>query len=157
MTAPTLETHTMEDRVSAPPEPVSPAVPVGEFHRRFGLPARTVPVDELPAAEVELRRRLLAEEFQEYLDAADTGDLVSVADALADMVYVIYGTALHYGIDLDAIIAEVHRSNMTKTGHDGGKAVKGKGYQRPDIAAVLDAQRIARTAPILAPAEGGDR
>lgn len=138
--------------MSAAPEPVSPAVPVGEFHRRFGLPARTVPVDELPAAEVGLRRRLLAEEFQEYLTAADSGDLVSVADALADMVYVIYGTALHYGIDLDAVIAEVHRSNMTKTGHDGGKAIKGPGYQRPDIPAVLDAQRVARTTPTL----GGD-
>ena len=135
--------------MNAPPEPVSAAVPVAEFHRRFALPARTVPVDELPAAEIDLRRRLLAEEFQEYLTAIETGDLVSVADALADMVYVIYGTALHYGIDLDAVIAEVHRSNMTKSGHDGGKAVKGPGYQRPDIAAVLDAQRVARTAPTL--------
>lgn len=143
--------------MSATPEPASPSVPVGEFHRRFGLPARTLPVDELPAAEVDLRRRLLAEEFQEYLTAIDTGDVVSVADALADMVYVIYGTALHYGIDLDAVIAEVHRSNMTKTGHDGGKAVKGPGYQRPDIAAVLDAQHTARTAPNLVPAEESNR
>lgn len=116
---------------------VSPAVPVAEFHRHFGLPARTVPVEHLPPVEVGLRRRLLAEEFQEYLTAVETGDVVAVADALADMVYVVYGTALHYGIDLDAVLAEVHRSNMTKTAHDGGKAVKGPGYQRPDIAAAL--------------------
>ena len=133
--------------MSATSEPVSPAVPVAEFHHRFGLPARTVPVDELPLAEVELRRRLLAEEFSEYLAAVETGNLVSVADALADMVYVIYGTALHYGIDLDAVIAEVHRSNMTKTGHPGGKAVKGADYQPPAIAAVLDAQARFRPAP----------
>lgn len=122
------------------PEPQSPAVPVGEFHRRFGLPTRTVPLDELPPAEVELRHRLLAEEFGEYETALKTGGVLPIADALADMVYVIYGTALHYGINLDAVLAEVHRSNMTKTGHDGGKAIKGPGYQPPDIAAVLHAQ-----------------
>lgn len=137
--------------------PPSPSVPVGEFHRHFGLPARTQPVDRLPQAEVDLRRRLLTEEYREYLAAADASDLASVADALADMVYVIYGTALHYGIDLDAVLAEVHRSNMTKTGHDGGKAVKGPGYQPPDIAAVLDAQRVAHTAPTLVPAQDGDQ
>lgn len=122
-------------------QPVSASVPVLEFHRHFGLPARSTPVDRLPQAEVDLRRRLLTEEYREYLVAADADDLVSVADALADMVYVIYGTALHYGIDLDGVLAEVHRSNMTKTGHDGGKATKGPGYQPPDIAAVLNTQR----------------
>jgi predicted HAD superfamily Cof-like phosphohydrolase len=127
-------------------QPASASVPVLEFHRHFGLPARSTPVDRLPQTEVDLRRRLLTEEYREYLAAADTGDVVSVADALADMVYVIYGTALHYGIDLDAVVVEVHRSNMTKTGHDGGKAVKGPGYQPPEIAAVLDAQRTAAEA-----------
>lgn len=130
-------------------QPVSASVPVLEFHQHFGLPARHTPVDRLAQTEVDLRRRLLTEEYREYLTAADADDLVSVADALADMVYVIYGTALHYGIDLDAVIAEVHRSNMTKTGHDGGKAVKGPGYQPPDLAAVLHAQRRTQ-APITA-------
>lgn len=118
----------------------TPAVLVTEFHRRFGLPARNRPQSWLPPEEVALRRRLLAEEFEEYVEAAAADDLIGVADALADLVYVIYGTALHYGIDLDAVLAEVHRSNMTKTGHDGGKAVKGPGYQPPRIAAVLAAQ-----------------
>jgi len=129
------------------PDPLFPADAVLEFHLRFGLPARHQPLDQLPDPEDQLRRRLLAEEYREYLDAADAKDTVAVADALADMVYVIYGTALHYGIDLDAVIAEVHRSNMTKTGHDGGKAIKGPGYQPPDIAAVLTAQRRAHTEP----------
>lgn len=127
--------------MSDPDQPVSASVPVLEFHQHFGLPARRTPVDHLPQTEVDLRRRLLTEEYREYLTAADAADTVAVADALADMVYVIYGTALHYGIDLDAVIAEVHRSNMTKTGHDGGKAIKGPGYQPPDLAAVLHAQR----------------
>lgn len=126
---------------------VSPAVLVSEFHQRFRLPARGFPVERISAAEVDLRRRLLAEEFTEYLTAIDTGDLVGIADALADMVYVIYGTALHYGIDLDGVLAEVHRSNMTKTGHDGGKAIKGNGYQPPDIAGIIRDQRHGDHAP----------
>lgn len=138
------------------PDPLFPADAVSAFHRHFGLPARTVPVDHLPTAEVELRRRLLTEEFQEYLTATAADDVIGIADALADMVYVIYGTALHYGIDLDAVLAEVHRSNMTKTGHHNGKAVKGDGYQPPDIAAVLTAQRRAHQQPNYGTQPGED-
>lgn len=137
-------------------DPLFPADAVLEFHQHFGLPARTIPVDRLPDAEVELRRQLLSEEFTEYLAAAGNGDIVAVADALADMVYVIYGTALHYGIDLDAVLAEVHRANMTKTGHNGGKAVKGPGYQPPDIPAVLLAQHRAQPNPTHGTRPGED-
>lgn len=120
-----------------------PAEMVREFHEAFGLPVG----EELPPPTDlrHLRVRLLAEEYAEYDEAEDRDDRVEIADALADMVYVIYGTALTYGIDLDAVIEEVHRSNMSKLGIDGkpihredGKVMKGPGYFRPDIAAVLE-------------------
>lgn len=113
-----------------------------EFHETYGVPIRTAPVASPP--ESDLRTRLLAEEVQEYYDAVEAGDVVEVADALADIVYVAYGSALSHGINLDAVLAEVHRSNMSKLGSDGkpvlrddGKVIKGPDYFRPDIAAVL--------------------
>lgn len=86
----------------------------------------------------------MLEECAEYQAAAEAADVVEIADALADIVYVAYGTALAHGIDLDAVLDEVHSSNMSKIGADGvvllrpdGKVMKGPGYFRPDIARVL--------------------
>jgi predicted HAD superfamily Cof-like phosphohydrolase len=117
---------------------------VGEFHRAYGLPLRSRPTPEVGAAQIALRQALIEEEVGELAVAARAGDLVGVADALADIVYVAYGTAHVYGIDLDAVLDEVHASNMTKLGADGqpvrradGKVMKGPGYRPPDIAAVL--------------------
>jgi hypothetical protein len=89
----------------------------------------------------KIRRELLTEEFTEYLVAEKMRDVVQIADSLADIVYVAYGTALCYGIDLDACIAEVHGSNMTKDlpEKEGGKAVKGPSYSPPDIERVMNA------------------
>ena len=91
-----------------------------------------------------LRQALIEEEVAELAAASRGGNLVGVADALADIVYVAYGTAHVYGIDLDAVLDEVHASNMTKLGADGrpvrradGKVLKGPGYRSPDIAAIL--------------------
>lgn len=91
-----------------------------------------------------LRGKLLAEEWNEYVSAEADNNIVEIADALADMIYIIHGTALEYGIPLDAVVAEVHRSNMSKLGADGkpiyredGKVLKGPGYFKPDIAGVL--------------------
>lgn len=116
---------------------------VREFHEAFGLPVRYEPVD-VSRSEKWLRIDLLEEEYNEYISAALAPNLVEVADALADMVYVIHGTALAYGINLDVVLAEVHRSNMTKLGEDGkpiyredGKVVKGPKYEAPRIAEVL--------------------
>jgi predicted HAD superfamily Cof-like phosphohydrolase len=115
---------------------------VREFHRAFNRPVAAA-ANPRP---VEWRDRvsILQEEFHEYVEAAHAGDLTAVADALADMVYVIHGTALTYGIPLDEVLAEVHRSNMSKLGADGrpllradGKVVKGPGFVPPDVAAVL--------------------
>ncbi|EDY46700.1 hypothetical protein [Streptomyces sp. SPB074] len=138
--------------VPAPPAPVpSPAAHLRAFHSAFGLVVRETPgrVDEATAA---LRRALLAEEFAEADEAAgeladDAGALAHFAQELADLVYVTYGTALTHGIDLDAVLAEVHRANMSKLGPDGspvrradGKVMKGPHYRAPDIAAVLRAR-----------------
>lgn len=91
-----------------------------------------------------LRAALLAEEFREYMEAERVSDVVEIADALADMVVVIYGTAAAYGIDLDACCAEVYRSNMTKLTVDGdvvrneaGKVLKPDTYQPPNLADVI--------------------
>jgi predicted HAD superfamily Cof-like phosphohydrolase len=92
----------------------------------------------------DLRQWMLEEEVGELRDAvaAIDPDLVQIADALADIVYVAYGTAFAYGIPLDEVVAEVHRSNMTKdfTGAAGEdkKLTKGPGYAPPNIAPILD-------------------
>jgi len=87
------------------------------------------------------------EEVSEFVAASEKEDLVGIADALADIVYVVYGTALTYGIDLDSVLREVHRSNMSKLGDDGkplirgdGKVLKSERYFPPDIASVLSMQ-----------------
>lgn len=116
---------------------------VREFHELMEQPSRTVP--ELPSDEERaLRRRLLLEEVKEYIDADIYDDIVEIADGLADMIYIICGTALSYGIPLAEVFAEVHASNMAKRGPDGrivkredGKVLKPPGWSPPDIARIL--------------------
>jgi predicted HAD superfamily Cof-like phosphohydrolase len=115
---------------------------VREFHRALDGPVAAV-ANPRPA-EWENRISFLQEKFDEYVEAARAGDLAAVADALADMVYVIHGTALAYGIPLDEVLAEVHQSNMSKLGLDGrpilraeGKVVKGPGFAAADVAGVI--------------------
>lgn len=121
---------------------------VAEFHRAYELPIRTSPTADVGPAQQQLRLALIEEEVAELRDAAESGDLVAVADALADIVYVAYGTASVYGIGLDAVLSEVHLSNMTKLGADGvpvrrpdGKILKGPHYRAPDVESVLAAQQ----------------
>ena len=128
-------------------DPRGTAADVAEFHAAFGLPQRSEPSLDVPVDLVELRISLLEEEAQEFVSAARAADLREIADALADVVYVAYGTALTYGIDLDAVLAEVHRSNMSKLDADGrpvlrtdGKVVKSDRYSPPDIDGVLQRQ-----------------
>lgn len=98
-----------------------------------------------PGDERAFRAELIREEYAEAWDALDFGeDIPSVVSELADILYVVYGTALHYGVDLDAVVAEVHRANMSKLGDDGkplrradGKVLKGPNYRPPDVAGVL--------------------
>ncbi|AWW37208.1 hypothetical protein ADL00_30280 [Streptomyces sp. AS58] len=124
----------------------SPADLVREFHRAFGLDARTTPTPVAPALAAH-RGELLAEEAAEVAEVSVSGPLDRLAHELADVVYVAYGTALVHGIDLDEVIAEIHRSNMTKLGPGGqvarradGKVLKGEHYEAPDVTAVLRRQ-----------------
>ena len=120
------------------------AAAVAEFHRSFNLPMQRFPTTEIGDDLAKLRIALLEEEVGEFVTASEKGDLIGIADALADIVYVVYGTALTYGIDLDSILHEVHRSNMSKLAADGkpliradGKVLKSEQYFPPDIASAL--------------------
>ena len=116
---------------------------VKDFHQAFGQRVGEYP--ELPdRKERTLREKLLEEEFNEYMRAELNDDLVEIADALADIIYIACGTAVSYGIPLDDIFAEVHRSNMAKLvdgkviRREDGKVQKPEGWTAPDIRSVLD-------------------
>lgn len=116
---------------------------VKTFHRVFSLPIGEVP--KLPDQdERNLRKNLLAEEYNEYLEGEKTNDIVEIADALADIIYIACGTAVSYGIPLDKIFDEVHRSNMAKLvdgkvlRREDGKVIKPAGWQSPDIEKIID-------------------
>jgi len=117
---------------------------VAEFHMSFDLPFETRPQYRASPEVGSLRIELLREELEEFKDAVEREDLVAIADALGDIVYVAYGSAISYGIDLDAVLREVHRANMSKLGPDGrphmredGKVLKPSTYSPPDIQRVL--------------------
>ncbi|WP_314317909.1 bifunctional GNAT family N-acetyltransferase/nucleoside triphosphate pyrophosphohydrolase family protein [Actinomyces oris] len=146
-----------------------PEALVRRFHHVYGLPIQTDGAS-LERESLGMRMSLIAEEFAELVGAvygkaarveiessyrravaADDGarDTVETADALADLIYVIYGMALETGIDLAAVLAEVQRSNMSKLGADGkpvyredGKVLKGPGYFPPNVEAVLRRRRL---------------
>ena len=118
---------------------------VKEFMKSFGQEVKTKP--EWPNEDtMELRIDLIEEELEEFKDAIIDGDgtLVDVADALSDLLYVVYGAGHSFGIDLDKCFAEVHRSNMSKLDDDGlpfyredGKVLKGPNFSEPDLTSVL--------------------
>lgn len=94
---------------------------------------------------VRLRVDLIREEFDELQEAVVDEDLVEIADALADLVYVTIGMAITYGIDLRPVWNEVHRTNMMKEGgglRADGKILKPAGWQQPNIAAALEAGKV---------------
>jgi predicted HAD superfamily Cof-like phosphohydrolase len=124
----------------------SPAQLLAAFHEVFDLHRRDTP--ELPPADVAaVRMSLLEEEVREVAEAVRRERLDEIAHELADVVYIAYGTAITYGIDLDSVIAEVHRANMSKLGADGqpiyredGKVLKSDQFRPADVAAVLRRQ-----------------
>ena len=146
-----------------------PEALVRRFHHVYGLPVQTDGAS-LERESLDMRMSLVAEEFAELVGAvygqaaraeiessyrravaADDGtrDTVETADALADLIYVIYGMALETGIDLASVLAEVQRSNMSKLGADGkpvyredGKVLKGPDYFPPNVEAVLRRRRL---------------
>ena len=117
------------------------------FHRSFGLGVSDTPQADLGYEKNLLRFNLMDEENKEYFQAAQNNDLVEVADALGDMLYILCGTILEHGMQykIEEVFEEIQRSNMSKLGADGlpiyredGKVLKGPGYFAPDIKTILD-------------------
>ena len=114
------------------------------FMEAFGQEVKLKP--EFPDAETrKMRLDLIEEELEELKDACFNKDMVEVADALADLLYVVYGAGHAFGIDLDDSFREVHVSNMSKLGEDGkpiyredGKVMKGPNFKPPALQEVLD-------------------
>ena len=120
---------------------------VAEFHHAFRIPNAFKPHADLTQEEAELRHRLLAVENDEYLEAACAGDMVEVADALGDQLYILAGTMMRHGMQdvIVKVFQEIQSSNMSKLGADGqpilredGKVMKGPNYFRPNIAGILE-------------------
>lgn len=117
------------------------------FHRSFGLGISDSPKADLGREKNLLRFNLMDEENKEYFQAAQNNDLVEVADALGDMLYILCGTILEHGMQykIEEVFEEIQRSNMSKLGPDGrpiyradGKVMKGPDYSAPDIKTILD-------------------
>ena len=120
---------------------------VKEFHSAFGLGINETPTAQLGEPKNLLRYKLMREENEEYLEAANNGDLVEVADALGDMLYILCGTILEHGLQhkIEEVFEEIQRSNMSKLGENGkpiyredGKVLKGPNYFVPNIKEVLE-------------------
>lgn len=120
---------------------------VETFHKAFKIDNNYKPTVELSKADIELRYRLMTEENDEYLEAAKNGDIVEVADALGDMLYILCGTILKHGMQdkIVEVFEEIQRSNMSKLDVDGnpiyredGKVLKSDQYFRPDIKTILE-------------------
>lgn len=127
----------MKDKINA----------VKAFHNSFGLGVLEQPTANLGNDKNLLRYKLMREENEEYLEAAQEGDLIEVADALGDMLYILCGTILEHGMQykIDEVFEEIQRSNMSKLGANGqpiyredGKVLKGPNYFKPDIEAILE-------------------
>lgn len=115
---------------------------VAEFHRKFDIPIGERPSIP-PDATRQLRVRLIQEEFAELQEAMTAQDLPAVAKELADLLYVVYGTAVSYGVDMDPVFREVHRSNLSKVGgykREDGKWVKPPTYSPADVKPLLARQ-----------------
>ena len=109
------------------------------FMETFGQEIKTRPSFSSDKINM-LRYNLIKEELDEFKQALDKNDLLEVADALTDILYVTYGAGHAFGINLDACFEEVQNSNMSKLGHDGkpiyndqGKVMKGPNYFKPDL------------------------
>lgn len=117
------------------------------FHNSFGLGVSETMRANLGKEKNLLRFNLMDEENKEYFEAANNNDLVEVADALGDMLYILCGTILEHGMQykIEAVFEEIQRSNMSKLGADGkpiyredGKVLKGPNYSKPNIGGILD-------------------
>lgn len=116
---------------------------VTEFHKTYGQPIADTP-GLLDNDRFKLRLELIEEELDEFVEAAVNYDLVGIADSLGDLLYVVIGAALEYGIPIDDVVAEIHRSNLSKLDENGkplyredGKVLKSSLFIAPDLKKVL--------------------
>lgn len=115
---------------------------VKDFHDTFGLNYNDSPTVDLEKKIIELRFNLMKEENEEYIEAARNNDIVEVADALGDMLYILCGTIIEHGMSdiIEDVFDEIQKSNMSKLGADGkpiyredGKVLKGPNYFKPNF------------------------
>lgn len=120
---------------------------VEKFHDAFRIANNYQPTTDLSVADIELRHRLMQEENDEYLEAAKRGDIVEVADALGDQLYILCGTILKHGLQdkMIEVFHEIQRSNMSKLDENGqpiyredGKVMKSELYFKPNIQSILE-------------------
>ena len=120
---------------------------VQEFHTAYKLGYKNEPIAAIGKDKINLRFDLMDEENKEYLEAAQNSDLVEVADALGDMLYILCGTIIEHGMQhkIEEVFEEIQRSNMSKLGADGepiyredGKVLKGPNYFKPNIEKILN-------------------
>lgn len=120
---------------------------VASFHDAFGIENNQTPCSSLSAKDIELRFNLMKEENEEYLEAATNNDIVEIADALGDQLYILCGTILRHGLQhkIVEVFEEIQRSNMSKLDESGrpiyredGKVLKSNLYFKPDINKILE-------------------
>jgi predicted HAD superfamily Cof-like phosphohydrolase len=120
---------------------------VEDFHDAFGIVNNYEPTTRLSEEEIILRYNLMKEENEEYLEAAKNNDIVEIADALGDQLYILCGTILKHGLQskIEEVFEEIQRSNMSKLDENGrpifredGKILKSDRYFKPDIKTILD-------------------
>ena len=115
---------------------------VKQFHKTYKIGYSDKPLASLGKNKNRLRFKLMSEENNEYLAAADNNDMIEVADALGDMLYILCGTILEHGMQdlIEPVFDEIQKSNMSKLGEDGnpifredGKVMKGPNYFKPNF------------------------
>jgi len=120
---------------------------VQTFHDSFKIHSTDTPTVEVEDRLIDLRHKLMGEENDEYLEAAKAGDMVEVADALGDMLYILCGTIITHGMQhkIEEVYSEIQRSNMSKLDSEGnpiyredGKVMKSDQYFKPNIESILE-------------------
>ena len=115
---------------------------VKQFHDTYKIGYSNDPIADLGPEKNKLRFKLMSEENEEYLDATNNNDIIEVADALGDMLYILCGTIIEHGMQdiIEPVFDEIQKSNMSKLGEDGnpifredGKVMKGPNYFKPDF------------------------
>ena len=121
---------------------------VAKFHDVFQIGNELIPISAVGKPTFTLRYNLMKEENEEYLEACENNDLVEIADALGDQMYILCGTILKHGLQhkIEEVFEEIQKSNMSKLDAAGkpifredGKILKGENYFKPNIKSILEA------------------